>query len=121
MFVWTRRCAGVGPATQQKTINHSRSQLGTLDVTTRRLSWIFEPVNWRQRAGEWKRPPGLGGRGRGGTHLQSSGLTDRLQSRAAQQAEGPPLAAATTWPLLEAQREHPGGQEDVPVGGVTLR
>lgn len=66
--------------------------------------------------------PGRGERkGGGGTHLQSSGLTDRLQSRAAEQAEGPLPTAATTWPLLEAQGEHPGGQEDVPVGGVTLR
>lgn len=106
----------------QKTFDYSHTQRGTLDLTTRRLSWISESVNWGERAGEWKRPPHLGGReGGGGTHLQASGLTDRLQSRAAEQAEGPLPTAATSWPLLEAQREHPGGQEDVPVGGVTLR
>lgn len=59
-------------------------------------------------------------KGGGGTYLQSSGLMDRLQPRAAEQTEGPPTAAIT-WPLLEAQCKHPGGQEDVPVGGVTLR
>lgn len=57
----------------------------------------------------------------GGTYLQSSGLMDRLQSRAAEETEGPLPTAATTWPLLEAQRKDPGGQVDVPVGGVTLR
>lgn len=56
----------------------------------------------------------------GGTYLQSSGLTDRLQSRAAEQTEGPLPVAATAWPLLEAQCKDPGWQIDVPVGGVML-
>lgn len=52
------------------------------------------------------------------TYVQSPGLTDGLGPRAAQQAEGPLPAART---LLETQSENLGGQEDVPVDGVTLR
>lgn len=104
-----------------ETIHYSLDQLGTLGATTRRLSWISDSVNWRETADQDRTPPHLSGATGGGTYLKFSQLMDRLQSRAAEQTEGPLPTTAPAWPLLEAQRKHLGRQVDVPVGGVTLR